>query len=380
MHVEDEPCTGDVHDEPVGRMGRRRFMDTLKRLGFSALAASLLTADDVGATSRDEVPIVYGLARDEDGSLEPRRGRVPADWYDDLRLAIAAQKRLEPMGREGVASSAVSPGDFGGANAAIHVEVTDENARGALPETVDRVPVEVTHVESVEGDPTEATPPEATPSKASDSVGEGVPGGVGIASEDLYGTLAPAMQDPTDGSRYFATSNHVYGGRNNGGRPLFLVGNGKTKIGAVRESHPQEDVAAIRPQADFRPLHRIDADSPIPVVGQFTRDGLADLKARGEPLEKVGVRSGHTKGKIHAVDGVTCAYGAICKRGQLKWGNESDFTDGDSGGVNYHPDPENPESGVLVGGLNNARTWWPGENYVWGTGAYRITERHGYTF
>jgi hypothetical protein len=48
--------------------------------------------------------------------------------------------------------------------------------------------------------------------------------------------------------------------------------------------------------------------------------------------------------------------------------------------VNFHPDPENPDAGVLVGGLNNARTWWPGENYIWGTGAYHITENHGYTF
>ncbi|MFC4549749.1 MULTISPECIES: hypothetical protein [Halorussus] len=359
-------------------------MDTLKNLGFGALAAGLLTAEDVAAAGPDQVPIVYGLTRDgagdggtagDAGALRPRRQTVPADWYDDFRSAVAAHRRLDVTGRDGVASSAVAPGEFGGRNSRIQVQITDENARGVLPEAIDRVPVDVTHV-----GPADATPPESAAPGGSVSVRTGVPGGVGIASEDLYGTLAPAMRDPSDGSAYFATANHVFGGRNNGGRPLFLVDDGKTEIGAVRESYPKEDFVCVRPKAGFRPVHRIHADSSRRVVGQFTRDGLASLKAAGEPLEKIGVRSGHTKGKIQAVDGITCAYGAICKRGQLKWGSESDFTDGDSGSVNYHADPENPDRGVLVGGFNNARTWWPGENYVWGTGAYRITERHGYTF
>jgi hypothetical protein len=369
--------TSAVHAEPVGRMGRRRFVKTLSSLGFGSLAASLLTAEDVEAAARDEVPVVYGLTREADGSgLTPRRKTVPADWYDDFRSALAAHRNLEMIHHDGVASSAVVPGEYGGRNAAIHVEVTAEEARGAVPESVEDTPVEVRTVEpSGERELADDDPPR---SPALD--GEGVPGSVAIASQKLFGTLAPAMRHPADGSLLFATANHLFDGADNRGEPLFLLGGEKRQIGSVRASHPKSDLVAVRPSAGFDPLHRIRRGDPGRVLGQFTKAGLADLKARGEPLEKVGVTTGHTEGKIQAVDGLTCAYGAICKRGQLKWGEESKFADGDSGSVSYHADPDDPDAGVLVAGLNNARTWWPGEDYIWGTAAHHVTAKHGYTF
>ncbi|WP_137286234.1 hypothetical protein [Halorussus salinisoli] len=371
------PRTSAVHDEPVGTMGRRRFVDTLLSAGFGALSAGLLTADDVAAASRDEVPIVYGLVRDESGEFRPRRKTVPADWYDDFRSALAAHRTLEVISREGVASSAVAPGEFGGANASIRVEVTAEEARGEVPERVEDTPVEVRKVAAEETHSARGWDGETN---AYESVGGGVPGSVGVASDDLYGTLAPAMRDSTDGSLYFATSNHVFDGTDNRGAPLYLLDGDRTEIGAVQSGYPKSDLACVRPKSGYQPLHRIREESPGRVLGQFTKPGLADLKAAGEPLEKIGIKTGHTKGKIQAIDGMTCAYGAICKQGQLKWGRESGFADGDSGSVNYHPDPDDPDAGVLVGGFNNARTWWPGENYIWGTSAHHITEKHGFTF
>jgi hypothetical protein len=390
-----------VHDESVGKMGRRRFVNTLAGLGFGALSASLLTADDVQAASSDEVPVVYGLTRDDresDGdasggerasAVRPRRKTVPADWYDDFRSAVAAHRNLEVIHREEVASSAVAPGEYGGANATIHVEITAEEVRGAVPERVEDTPVEVRRVErpsqrdlddDSEG-PGSGSPPDSSTLAVDSTVeAEGVPGSVAVASEEMYGTLAPAMSDPADGSLYFATSNHVFGGSDPGGAPLYLLDDGRTEIGSVRSGYPKADLACASPNADFQPLHRIRDGDPGLVLGQFTKVGLADLKAAGEPLEKIGVKTGHTKGRIQAVDGLTCAYGAICKQGQLKWGEESGFGDGDSGSVNFHADPDDPDAGVLVGGFNNARTWWPGENYIWGTAAYHVTKRHGFTF
>ncbi|MFC4451748.1 hypothetical protein [Halorussus aquaticus] len=370
--------TSAVHDESVTTMGRRRFVDTLAGLGFGALSAGLLTAEDVRAASRDEVPVVYGLTRGDDGAFRPRRKTVPADWYDDFRSALAAHRNLDVIHHDAVANSAVSPGEYGGANAEIRVEVTAEEARGEVPERVEETPVEVRRVEPATDRDTDL---DAGPSgSASPSVEEGIPGSVAVASDDLYGTLAPAMTDPTDGSLYFATANHVFGGTDNRGKPLYLLDGGRTRIGEVRSGYPKSDVVCARPASDYRPLHRIHEGSPGRVLGQFTKVGLADLKAAGEPLEKRGVKTGHTTGKIQAVDGLTCAYGAICKQGQLKWGRESGFADGDSGSVNYHPDPDDPDAGVLVGGFNNARTWWPGENYIWGTAAHHVTEQHGLTF
>jgi hypothetical protein len=391
---ENEHRTSRVHDEPVATMGRRRFVDALFGLGFGALSTTFLTAEDVRAAGRDEVPIVYGLARDDEGTLRPRRKTVPADWYDDFRSALAVHRNLELFEREHVASSAVVPGEYGGANAAIHVAITAERARGEVPERVEDTPVEVSRVEPPEttgsgfgGDrasgaasPLEQWSQDGDGPSASVTDDGGVPGSIAVASEDLFGTLAPAMRDPGDGSAYFATANHIFEGSDASGRSLYLLDGSKNEIGTIHESHPKADMAAARPVGDYRPLHRIADGDPKNVIGQFTEAGLADLKADGEPLEKIGVRTGHTQGKIQAIDGLTCAYGAICKRGQLKWGNESGFADGDSGSVSYHPDPEDPEAGVLVGGFNNARTWWPGENYIWGTAAYHITEKHGLTF
>ncbi|USZ69944.1 hypothetical protein NGM10_16200 (plasmid) [Halorussus salilacus] len=385
MHEKTERHTRAIHDESVATMGRRRFMDTLLGLGFGALSAAFLTAEDVRAASDDEVPVVYGLVR-EGEELQPRRKSVPADWYDDFRTAVAANRRLGAVETDDVASSAVEPGEYGGANAAIRVEVTSEDARGEVPEEFEQVPVEVEKVARVEsGEATERGDDSTAPgSESEDSEPEtvegGIPGSVTIGSEDLYGTLAPAMRDPEDGSLYFATANHIYDGSDNGGQPLYLLDGGKTRIGTVETGYPESDLVCATPESEFEPLHEIRNGSPGRVLGQFTRVGLSDLKAEGESLEKIGVKTGHTTGKIQAVDGFTCAYGAVCKRGQLKWGSESDFTDGDSGSVNFHADPENPDAGVLVGGLNNARTWWPGENYIWGTGAYHITEKHGFTF
>ncbi len=356
-------------------MGRRRFVSALVGAGFGSMAC-LLTPEDVRATGSDEVPLVYGHAHNS-GGLEPRTTTVPADWFADLRAAIDAHDRLDLLSRqdvEGIVGSAVVPGEFGGRNAAIAVDVSDDEAGGTIPERVGDVAVEVNRIEQVEPKPA-GSPPSGTVE------GKRIPGSVKCANSGASGTLAPALYDGK--TPFFTTSNHVYGGDEERyrGEPFFVFGRGgRRKIGEVRRGYQLDDFIRIDPVNGFHPLSEIHGASPSGVVGQFTREGLAERKARGAKLEKIGVKTGHTSGKIKAIDGMTCAYGKVCKHGQVKWGSQSDMTDGDSGCVNYHPDPENPASGVFIGGLNNARTWWPGEDYIWGTAAYRITNRYGFTF
>ncbi|WP_458186769.1 hypothetical protein [Haladaptatus sp. NG-WS-4] len=365
------PAVRSIADKRLGTMGRRRFVSTLAKAGFGSMA-SLLTPEDVSAAARDEVPLVYGHVRGPEG-VEPRTTTVPADWFADLRAAFDAHGQLDVLSRRGVVGSAVVPGEFGGRNAAISVDVTDDEAGGAVPATVGDVAIEVNRVGSSRSRP-------GLPS--TDTVrGKTVPGSVKCANRDAAGTLAPALYD--DERPFFSTSNHVYGGDDQRfrGEPFFVFGpSGPRKIGEVRRGYQLDDFVRIDPVDGFRPTSEIRGASPSSVVGQFTRDGLAALKARGAKLEKVAVNTGHTSGQIQAIDGLTCAYGKVCKRGQLKWGSQTDFTDGDSGSVSYRPAPEDSDSGVLVGGFNNARTWWPGEDYIWGTAAYRITNEYGFTF
>lgn len=350
-------------------MGRRRFVSTLLEAGFGSMAW-LLTPENVEAAGRNEVPLVYAHG----ANFEPRTMTVPADWFADLQSAFDAQQRFDVRSTPGVVGSAVIPGEFGGRNAALAVDVTGSEAGGAVPERVGDVAVEVNRVESAQTDETRS-------GRARSVAGRLIPGGIKCANREASGTLAPAMYDGE--TPFFSTSNHVYGGDEERyrGEPFFVFGNrGPRKIGEVRRGYQLDDFIRIDPVNGFRPVSEIYGESLPPVVGQFTREGLAELKARGAKLEKIAPNTGHTSGKVQAIDGVTCAYGKVCKQGQLKWGSQSDFTDGDSGSVNYHPDPERPDSGLLVGGFNNARTWWPGEDYIWGTSAYRIVNEYGFTF
>ena len=146
----------------------------------------------------------------------------------------------------------------------------------------------------------------------------------------------------------------------------------------MRRGYPSEDFVRVVPTNSYEPVSRIH--NAKRVVGQFTMMGLADLRARGEPLAKTGARSGYTQGEIKGINGMACYYGHICKFGQLKWGDEFTMFGGDSGSVNYHADPENPEEYIMVGGFNNARTWWPGGNFSWGTAAYHVHQTHGFRF
>ncbi|MGA9400902.1 hypothetical protein [Haladaptatus sp.] len=367
--IGQRPATRSLPRRRLGTMGRRRFVTTLAGAGFGSMAA-LLTPGDVRAAGRDEVPLVYGRGSDS----EPLTTTVPADWFADLRAAFDAHERHDLLSRHGIVGSAVVPGEFGGRNAALAVDVTDDEATGSVPERIGDVAVEVNHVEAAD-----TTEKSRTYDASFDD--DRVPGSVECGSKHAAATLCPAMYD--DGAPFFATSNHLYGDddEQHRGEPFYVKGRtGWRKVGKVGRGYALDDFVRIDPVNDALPTSAIHGVSPSAVMGQFTRVGLAHLKARRSKLQKVAAVSGYSSGRIQAVDGMTCAYGTVCKHGQLKWGSRSSFTDGDSGSVSFHPDLQRPDDGVLVASLNNARTWWPVEDYIWGTAAYRITADHGVTF
>ncbi|MCL7418535.1 MAG: hypothetical protein M8354_11945 [Halalkalicoccus sp.] len=366
-----------VHERPLSRMGRRRVLKTLVAAGFSVASASHLSASHFEAVREDEVPIVYAYARedpDDPASIAPRVRSVAAEWYNDLQAALSSYETLDPSTIDGLIDVSVVPGD-GSDRTKISVDVAHEGVVSTVDDLLAETPVEGSVIESTAEPDHEGL----EPAREFDiDSGLEVPGGVACGDSKGLATLAPAVYDPETERRYFATADHLYAGSQS--TELALVSDdGRVPIGEVAHHYPREDLALIEPTDEFRPAHALDGDGPVRVAGQFTRMGLADLKARGAEIHKISAMSGHTTGTIQAIDGITCIYGDPCKRGQLKWGTQSDFTDGDSGSVSYAPDPENPDQ-VLVCGLNNARTWWPGEDYIWGTAAYVFEEEYGYTF
>lgn len=372
-----EPPAGTT-DGSGSRVGRRRFVKALGASGLGLASASRLSGHEFDVATGESVRIVYAYARtdpEDPTSLAPRTKTVDAEWYNELQGALSSYDTVDLSEITGVLEATFVPGDRED-RSSVDVGVTGEEVSEQIRDLLDGLPVDGSVVEVAAND--DGVDLEPTREFDLDS-GVSVPGGVACGETEGLATLASAVYDPNDGQRFFATADHLYADTDS--TELTLVSKGsRVGIGRIARRYRSEDLALVAPTDEFMPDHALDGDAPNRVAGQFTRLGLADLKARGAEVHKIGAMSGHTTGEIQAIDGVTCVYGDPCKRGQLKWGHQSDFTDGDSGSVSFAPDPENPDEQVLICGLNNARTWWPGEDYIWGTGAYHLQEQYGYTF
>lgn len=372
------PKTDEVHNERLSSMGRRRFLSVVTGAGFAFETAKHLTPEDFEAAASDQVPIVYGMARsdpDDLESLDPRKKRVPADWYNDLQAAIRVKEKVDFIHQEGVKGVGVIPGEYGGQNASVRVDlhhVKADQLRGRVPERIDDVPIEIREVG--EGKPGGCNTGDA---------GENVPGSVvGVGDADTStGTLAAPLLK--DGKPYFATCKHIFKGTGSEviDKLLFHPDKNSAAVGKIIDTHCFDDFVVADSINVHTPESRIEGASPDEVIGQFSKSGLSDLKAQGKPLRKIGISSCYSEGQIGSVDAQTSHYGCVPKDGQVTWGTCNDFEDGDSGSVTYRPDPDNSDTFIMIGSLCNARE--PSElgcDFTWGTGAYRIRNQWGYHF
>ncbi|AGB36825.1 hypothetical protein Natoc_0977 [Natronococcus occultus SP4] len=367
-------------------MDRREFVRTLVTGGYAVGMAHFLGVEDFLAADDDEVPVVTALVRsdpDDPWSLEERTEYVPADWYAAVQKAIELNDRLSRVAFTGYLGSAVVPKSYDDGGAAVSVGVSGDldSVRETIGELGDGVSLDLRSV--LEVDAVEDNSDHYEPRMVESVTASRVPAGIACETPSSLATLGPALFDPEDEQEYFVTAEHAFEEQDDvAGASLSLPVSSEepVELGPVRSAYPVEDVAAIEPNGELSPSTWIDAPEPVRVRGQLTRWGLADLIARDENLEKVGALTGHTTGRVQGFDAVTCFTDDFCRRGQIRWGGEMDLTDGDSGSVSYYSDPEGEAEDVLVAGFNNARTWWPGQSYVWGVAAYRVTEQYGYHF
>ncbi|PCR90671.1 hypothetical protein [Natrinema ejinorense] len=375
-----------LRDRLESGMDRREFLRTIVSGGFAVGMAQWLGVDDFLAADDGDVPIVTALVRevpDDPWSLQERTRYVPAEWYAAVKKALELNERLASLAFTGYLGSAVVPGDYSSGTATVSVGLSSDShsLRELFSELADGISIDtetIIDIEAIKDDPEFSEP------RFAEAPSDGtVPSGVACETPSSIATLGPALYHPDGQRRLFVTAEHAFRENHDSADDALLLPREEAdpiELGRVVHYHPIEDVAAVEPSGWVEPASRIDAPSQPRIRGQFTRFGLADLAARDEELEKVGALSGHTTGKIQGVDAVTCFTDEFCRRGQIRWGGEMDLTDGDSGSVSYHTDPEGDDGEVLVAGFNNARTWWPGQSYVWGVGAYRLTENHGYHF
>lgn len=379
------------HDEPAEgaddgtATSRRRILRSGLNVGVGAALVWGFGAEYV--SSGETTEITYALARpgpDAD-ALEPRTKEVPIEWHESLQLALEVQEEIMSAGLSPLVGSFVVPSVYSESEASISVDSTDEGVAETLDELAGDVHVDLNVLDSL-------PPRPGNDSDLSDAyqvpeLEEGaVPGGVVCIAEESFGTLAPALHHAESGSRFFATSNHVFGaaGRKeteHRGASLSVRHDDEAhRVGTVDRGFPLADVVRAGAVDGYRPTSEIARAAPSRVIGQYTKIGLADLMARGEQLTKVGAVSDHTSGKILGIDGYTCFTGEACKPGQLKWGDERGIVDGDSGSVTFHADPEHPDEYVLVAGINNARSWWSEADFTWGTAAHQLLDAYGLHF
>lgn len=370
-------------------MDRRAFLRTVAGSGYALGMAQLLGVEDFLTAEDGSVPIVTALARSnptDPTTLEKRTTTVPAGWYAAVTKSFELHSRLASTAVPGYLGSAVLPNDHETATAPIVVNLTREGFERAT-ELIDRllgtIPFDIDLVDDIP-DTIEAEAAKEPRNMAAPTTDDRVPGGVLCRNELGDATLTPALYHPAHSQPFFATAGHLFSGIDDPQEKVLQLpreGAMTVSLGTVQQRYPETDVLVVDPARDLTPVSRIQATDSWRVSGQYTRMGLADLAARDQPLEKVAAQTGHTTGSIKGIDAVTC-YTGTCQRGQLAWGEEADFTDGDSGSVSFHPDPDpaTPEDAVLVASLNNARTWWPGQNFIWGVTAYHLRSVHGYHF
>lgn len=364
---------------------RRELLRTAGTAGLGGAVGIGLATARLSANARTE--IVFAVARRDaaGGPLRPRTKTVPTPWYETVQRAFDVLAELRALDLPTLVASFAVLGGSDEPAASIAVEATDDGVRDPIQDLSGGLPVDLAIVEELPPAP-DRQPDPAAPYEVPDLDRRAVPSGYACAGTDSTGTIAPALYDETGRSPWFTTSNHLYGAAgtketDHEGQPLSLSrGADRRRIGRVVRGYPRADVVQVAPIDGYRSRSAIARTSPGTVVGQYTRAGLADLMARGEPLRKVGAFSNRTAGEIKGIDGQTCYVGEVCKPGQLKWGDEGTMVDGDSGSVSYHPDPDRPDEAVLIAGINNARTWWPGMDFTWGTAAHHLHSEYGFHF
>lgn len=277
------------------------------------------------------------------------------------------------------------PGEYGGKRAEITVSIDarhKDEAAAMVPESVDGVPFTILYV----GDYELGTCSCPTGEYNTWHSGDFVSGGMQICNGNgSYGTLSGrAVQN---GTEYFLINNHMYGdnGTTHQGEPLYQPDCNYDPLGVVHKGYCRWDAMLITPKNGHEPVSKYeDANPSESVTGFFTRSGLSDIKAAGRDIEKYGCRTGRTSGKIKNTDKWTSFYGCTSKTGQLAWGTNEKFNDGDSGSVAYHEAPDTSggytNNSIWTCGLCSAHTadWAEAtDDYVWGTSAWKLYNAEG---
>ena len=373
----ERPLPGNVEETDLFNRNRRQLMKYLGSLGLGAATAATLTADDVRAASSGEVPITYAMHRDDEaGQYIPQKKSVDAAWLNSVTVAHRVHDRRDFQSRPGVVGTTVRPGSQDGGETEVTVEIAPEAAhreggsidtvRKNLPTEVDGIPVRAI----------EAKEPELANCYDDDPYGVNPPAGVKCGDDDgNWGSLGSPMWNPDNGEFYFCTNYHVFNDPQND----QMHQEGSTAIGDVVDYDCYDDFVVCEGINGYYPSTKI-VDNDVWTIGWYSASGIDDLASRDEIVTKNGVRTCQTAGKVKGRGHVWVAEDTSCnaRYDQVKWGNDTDMGNGDSGSTtwNYLGDGD-----AYVLNLNAGWTYTVDMNsYVYGTGAYELFNMHGWGF
>lgn len=380
--MQDDIKPSDVSHLDTSRLSRRTLMKELSAVGFGAISAATLTADDVKAASSDEVPITYAMEADDKmrTSYTAKKRMVPADWYEDVQRAHRAHDNYGFDNIPGIVGTTVLPGTFSGNRAQIQVEISPELARdqgqgigesrGKVPEQIEQIPTKV--VES-------SKPKLGCYTK---DYGSEPPVGSYVSGSKFGGSLGCPIYK--DGNAYFSTNYHLWTDQDNLSY-ANLENSNNDVIGYVVDWDCKDDFVAASPAYGYSVNRELVDAGGNYILGYYTKAGIDGLAANDEYARKRGQTTCYTAGEIKG-QGDAYAYDADCpeRLNQVKWGKaEDDFTDGDSGSVAYaspYDDVSDDRKYALCINAARVASYDPTGDYVYGTAGWHIHNEYGYGF
>lgn len=385
-----------IHSKRLTGMTRRRMFKALVAAGFSSAAASRITVNDVKAAESNQVPV----ALDTEGNSIVM---VDSDWYDWLASAKKARSKVRSkwLDHRDVVGIWLTSGGSGQGNPHIDVELdghsgSKEETRGKIPEYKDGIKVNVSEV----GERRSLSQKCATPDCYDDKdFYPELPGGVAVEAypageNEGCGTLAPWVVDLEGTHEYsgcWITAAHMFCNRDTNN--AYHYGQ---KIGDVvtgRSSPYDYDFVAIEPVSGVYALDEIrdanNASKNYEIGGTITKDGVHTSENKGYTVHKHGIGNCHQDGNIKGDGDLQTQSADICGdpdstfHGQIRWGDEFDATDGDSGSAAFINDP-NDENNYFVLSLCNFSSGLlapeHGKSYIAGTAGHVIENKFGFRF
>ena len=249
MRISTEPndCSSSESIGQRATPSRRRILQTLAGAG---VGVNVFIKRASGSAPTIEINTRF--AKEE-------TKRVPRDWYNDYKRADRVNQEHDFHHKDDdLIGQWLVPGEFGGKNTRIDVEVRSDSsgdARGKVPEEKDEVPINVV-------DAGERRNAAACADHLDDDEFLDIPGGVQWgADNDKFGTICPRFRNLNKSGVYFGSARHIFQECKSGAEGEFMyqpsASADNTQIGRVIKALNFEDFVAAEPENSHNPLPKV---------------------------------------------------------------------------------------------------------------------------